>query len=88
MTTLPSECALAMSAAVRDLEKWYVSQERSSLSNFTAYFREKFGQVSCASSDGKLRVYLYPRTPGTRGGGIDYLVSGDGSEVISRTFDR
>jgi len=82
-----SKCALAITRAIQDYETWFATQPKND-STFAEHFATQFGRVDCVEDTRGIRVHILPLRPGSRGGGISYLVAHDKFTVLERIFGR
>ena len=86
------KCAIALSLALDNLNKWFSSQSNLEHANFKTYVEAKYELVKRSVTDEQISIYLYPKLTqrglSQRGGGINYVIDKDLGTILERKFDR
>lgn len=82
---IDSGCALAISSALKHLEKEPPPGKENQ--SFNQYVRAEFGTIACNTLDDAAHVVLLP-AGSDQGGDISYAIGLDNFEVRERTFGR
>ena len=89
---ISAKCAIALSQALDDLDKWFSSSHLNlEYANFKEYVEAKFGLVTCSETEKQISVDLFPRIGiqgAPRGGGVSYIIDKKRGVILERTFAR